>query len=767
LRCRFVVAILERIPTELEHKVIENKKLNKPPIEEEVEELNKKSGLTQKKKTETSVDISSNDDNNYRVRTRNNDSFREPWEEEQSLTLVRDKVKENSVGAKLTRYNEGEVARLILQSIPQESQVTSAKFEGPNIALYTKNVKFSLTELTYYLSSLSKALKKRFVIRTDPSIRMEEDETRKNVVKLLPKDVLVSAVFCDDATGEVVVEVNKPEIVTPDIALEIAQSTGWIPHTRLSPHIPSTTLNTIHSTLKSSAKERTIFLQQLGNMIFRRPLTELGNSTSDLNRNHECVQPRASAERGFQGGHTPSWSISKEVMLFCLGGVKQVGRSCFIVVTPESKVILDCGINPGASAGLDAYPRLDWYNFNLSDIDAVIISHAHIDHQGFLPALFKYGYDGPVYCTEPTLPLMTLLQTDSIKISKSNGTFLNYEARDVNEVIKHCITLPYGKPTDISPDITITLNNAGHIMGSATIHLNISGAHNILYSGDYKYAKTQLLDSAMSIYPRVETLITESTYGSSSDVMPDQAAVYGTFTQSINKTLREGGKVLIPVPAVGRAQEIMLVIDKEMREGRLIEAPIYIEGMISEASAIHMSYAHYLGYDVRRSVSQGINPFESDYFTIVNGASRRDEVFNDVNPAIVMATSGMLEGGPSVEYFKEIAPYSRNKIIFVSYQINGTLGRRVIDGAMAEVSMLDKAGKLKVIPVKCETLKIDGFSGHSDFNQILNFVSRVKPRRVLVNHGEKSKSENVASVIHHKLKIRSNVPDNREILKLR
>jgi uncharacterized protein len=271
----------------------------------------------------------------------------------------------------------------------------------------------------------------------------------------------------------------------------------------------------------------------------------------------------------------------------------------------------------------------------------------------------------------------------------------------------------------------------------------------------------------MSIYPRVETLITESTYGSSSDVMPDQAAVYGTFTQSINKTLMEGGKVLIPVPAVGRAQEIMLVIDKEMREGRLIEAPIYIEGMISEASAIHMSYAHYLGYDVRRSVSQGINPFESDYFTIVNGASRRDEVFTDVNPAIVMATSGMLEGGPSVEYFKEIAPCSRNKIIFVSYQINGTLGRRVVDGAMAEVSMLDKAGKVKVIPVKCETLKIDGFSGHSDFNQILNFVSRVKPRRVLVNHGEKSKSENVASVIYHKLKIRSNVPDNREILKLR
>jgi uncharacterized protein len=727
----------------------ESQKLNKARIEEQEKLVDKQSGDAPTRDKGTNTNGSDNDSNN-----------RKHKHQVQPIIPKKDKENENPFAAKLTTDSEGEVAKTILQSIPTESQVTSAKFEGPNIALYTKNAKFSLTELTYYLSSLSKSLKKRFVIRTDPSIRIAEDETRKAVVKLLPKDVLVSAVFCDDATGEVVLEVNKPEVVSPELVVEIAVSTGWVAHTRLSPHIPSAILNTIHSTLKSSAKERIIFLQELGNRIFRTPLAE-GNNGSGNN------QLNAAAESYSRGGQTQSWSMNKEVMLFCLGGVKQVGRSCFIVVTPESKVMLDCGINPGESRGLDAYPRLDWFNFSLSDLDAVVISHAHIDHQGFLPSLYKYGYSGPIYCTEPTLPLMTLLQMDSIKISKSNGTYLTYEGRDVNEAIKHCITLPYGKPTDISPDITITLNNAGHIMGSATVHLNISGAHNILYSGDYKYAKTQLLDSALSIYPRVETLITESTYGSSTDIMPDQSVVYATFTHSINKTLTEGGKVLIPVPAVGRAQEIMLVIDKEMREGRLIESPIYIEGMISEASAIHMSYAHYLGYDVRRSVSQGINPFESEYFTQVNGLSRRDELLNDESPAIIMATSGMLEGGPSVEYFKEIAPSPRNKIVFVSYQINGTLGRRVIDGTMTEVSMLDKSGKVKVVPVRCQTHKIDGFSGHSDFNQILNFVSRIKPKRVLVNHGEKSKSENIASAVYHRLKIRSSVPDNREIIKLR
>jgi uncharacterized protein len=674
---------------------------------------------------------------------------------------------------KVTTQSEEAVSKIILKSIPSDSRITFVRFEGPNIALYTKNPKFALTELTYFLSSLSKTLKKRFIIRTDPSSRLPEDQTRQAVVKLLPKDVQVSAIFCDDATGEVVLEVSKPEAIDPNMLVQIAQSTGWIAHTRRSPHIPSSSIITLHSTLKSSAKERTEFLQKLGKRVFREPLivsSVNGNDTvpRQQQQRQQTTTITTTATSEPRSNKPQSWSTSREeVMLFCLGGVKQVGRSCFIVVTPETKVMLDCGINPGEMSGLDAYPRLDWFNFDLDDLDAVVISHAHIDHQGFLPTLFKYGYRGPVYCTEPTLPLMILLQTDSVKIANSNGTYLPYATRDVNEVIKHCITLPYGKPTDISPDVTITLNNAGHIMGSATVHLNISGAHNILYSGDYKYAKTQLLDSAVSMYPRVETLITESTYGNTTDVMPDQQSVYRGFTESINKTLMEGGKVLLPVPAVGRAQEIMLVMAKEMKEGRLIESPIYIEGMISEASAIHMSYAHYLGSDVRKSVSQGINPFQSEYFTVISGYGKRDDILNDENPAIVMATSGMLEGGPSVEYFKELAPNPKNKIMFVSYQINGTLGRRVLDGAMSEVSMMDKSGKVKVVPVRCQTQKIDGFSGHSDFNQIMNFVSRIRPKRVLVNHGEKSKSENVASAIYSRLKIRSGVPDNREIVRLR
>src|SRR5919197_4574061 len=215
---------------------------------------------------------------------------------------------------KVTTESEEAVGKIILKSIPSDSQITLVRFEGPNIALYTKNAKFALTELTYYLSSLSRTLKKRFIIRTDPSVRLPEDQTRQAVVKLLPKDVLVSAVFCDDATGEVVLEVSKPEAIDPNMLVQIAQSTGWIAHTRRSPHIPSSSINTIHSTLKGSAKERTDFMQKLGKRIFRGSLV-IGNGNGNGSAHPQIAEPGLIKPQ--------SWSTNKEeVMLFCLGGVK-------------------------------------------------------------------------------------------------------------------------------------------------------------------------------------------------------------------------------------------------------------------------------------------------------------------------------------------------------------------------------------------------------------------------------------------------------------
>ena len=209
------------------------------------------------------------------------------------------------------------------------------------------------------------------------------------------------------------------------------------------------------------------------------------------------------------------------------------------------------------------------------------------------------------------------------------------------------------------------------------------------------------MEAAATEFPRVETVITESTYGGADDVMPSRAEAEEHLTQIINSTLERKGKVLIPVPAVGRAQEIMLILDGYMKRGLMKEAPVFIEGMISEATAIHTAYPEYLGREVRHSIlHEEVNPFQSDYFTIVEHPSVRQSIIEG-EPCIVLATSGMLEGGPVIEYFKNWADNEKNTIIFVSYQIEGTMGKRVQKG-VSEVTMMDNEGKMAVVQVKLQ-----------------------------------------------------------------
>jgi hypothetical protein len=431
--------------------------------------------------------------------------------------------------------------------------------------------------------------------------------------------------------------------------------------------------------------------------------------------------------------------------------------------------LIDCGINPGARHPSEAFPRLDWANITLDQIDAVVIGHAHFDHTGFLPVLLKYGYKGPIYCTEPTLPMMNLIQLDSIKVTAAQGKMPMYSERDVFQVMRQTITLPYGVVTDISPDIKLVLSNAGHILGSATCHFHIgNGDHNFVYSGDIKYGRSMLLESAYTNYPRVETLLIESTYGAKEDIQPSRQEVETAFVTSVNSVLKDGGKVLIPIPAVGRAQELMMVIDKYMKSGELTEAPVFMEGMIQEATSIHESFPEYLVRELKQKILEtDDNPFDSEYFTNVEHPNDRDEPLREGAPCIIIATSGMLEGGPVLDYFRNIAPHKQNKLLFVSYQVNGTLGRRVMDGAR-QVSILGKGGKIEVIPINCGTERLDGFSGHSDYNQLMGFVQKLRPklRRVLVNHGEKRKSENLSMSIRRMYRVTSHYPQIQEAIKL-
>ncbi|HME18466.1 MAG TPA: beta-CASP ribonuclease aCPSF1 [Nitrososphaerales archaeon] len=623
----------------------------------------------------------------------------------------------------------------ILNNIPAEAGITRIEYEGPRIALYTRNPAF-LHKNSYVVSEIVNSLKKRVVTRTEKSIRKPENEARQALEKLVPHEAGVTSYFFDDALGEITIEASSPKTLSQEAGFDLGaamEQTGWKVKVRKAPHIPSTAIQNVYYAWKAGSDIREKFYRDLGESIFRPRLTS-----------------------------------TEHVTIKTLGAFQEVGRSCLLIETSESKVLLDCGIHPGARNAWDAYPRLDWADISPGDLDAIVISHAHLDHMGFLPAMFKYGYDGPVYCTEPTLPLMTLLQSDFVKIAQIEGGRLIYDQKDIRDTVQHAITLPYSTVTDISPDIKLVFNNAGHILGSATVHLHIGeGAHNIVYTGDYKYGRTQLFDSATWNYPRVETLITESTYGAKEDIMPIREEVEMNFVNAINDILRTGGKVLIPIPAVGRAQEILLVIDQYMRSKVLVEAPVFMEGMISEATAIHVSYADYLSRELRAKIlEEGVNPFASEYFTEVEHPSNREEAFRE-GPAIILATSGMLEGGPVLDYFENIAPSEKNKILFVSYQVQGTLGRRVLDGS-SQASLMDEGGKIKIVDVNCAVQKIEGFSGHSDYNQIIRFIGKVRPKlqQVLVNHGEKRKTENLAYAIQRIYRVPTLHPAVQEAIRV-
>lgn len=628
-----------------------------------------------------------------------------------------------------------EISQYILEHVPKEAEVTRIEYEGSTLAVYTKRPEI-LVEQSSVIANIVNVIRKRIVIRSDPSVRIQEVEAEKIARDIVPAEAEVTDINFDPSLGEIIIDAKKPGLVIGKngaVLQEIIRQTKWRPHVLRSPPLKSKIVTHMRHYLHSESKERERVLRTIGERIFRPKSFEVG-----------------------------------DVRITALGGVQEVGRSAFLLQTRESNVLLDCGVNPGSSRPFEAFPRFDNPAFELESLDAVVISHSHLDHCGLVPFLYKYGYDGPVYCSAPTSNLMTLLQLDYLDVAGKQGTTPFYDQKDVRECVLHTLPLRYGVVTDIAPDVRLTLHNAGHILGSSMVHLHVGeGLHNVVYTGDYKYSRTMLLEAATTEFPRVETVITESTYGGPDDVMPSRVEAEERLTSIVNQTLERKGKVLIPVPAVGRAQEIMLILDGYMKRGLMKEAPVFIEGMISEATAIHTAFPEYLGREVRNSIlHDGINPFQSDYFTIVEHPSVRQEII-DGQPCIIMATSGMLEGGPVIEYFKSLADNENNTVVFVSYQIEGTMGRRVQKG-LNEVMLMTAEGKMDVVKVRLRVDSIEGFSGHSDRRQIFNYVThlRPKPERVVVCHGERAKCLSMANFIERRCEIRSFAPALMETFRL-
>ncbi len=386
---------------------------------------------------------------------------------------------------------------------------------------------------------------------------------------------------------------------------------------------------------------------------------------------------------------------------------------------------------------------------------------------GLIPYLYKMGYRGPCYMTLPTRDIAALLQLDLIGVAYKKAQFPIYKADDIKEMVRHSICLDYGEVTDITSDIRITFYNAGHVLGSAQTHINIgNGLHNFVYTGDTKYGKTRLLDPAANRFPRVETMQLESTYGGKQDVLPSLREVEEKFIALVQETIAKKGKILLPELGLGHSQETMLRVEEAIRQGALPRIPVYIDGMIWDINAIHTAYPDFLSANVRNKIFQDNNPFLSDIFRRIGSPAERKEVLEGPS-CIIIATSGMLNGGASVEYFRHLADNPNNLIVFGCYQAAGSLGRQIKEGA-AEVNLGSDYNN-ETVKVKLRVETMYGLSAHSGRNELLQFISRMspKPKKIIINHGEISKSLDLASTLYRSNQVETTVPKNLETTRLK
>src|SRR3989338_5819428 len=620
-----------------------------------------------------------------------------------------------------------EIVDKVKDSFPKDV-IDRVELEGCEIVVYTKDKIFFL-DVNEQVKELVSELKKRIEVRLDNSMCDSPESAKEKITAIVPQEALIKDIRFEPERSLVIVTAGKPGLVIGrggETFRKIKEDTLWVPKIERSPEITSNIVKSIRQLMTEEVKWRIKFLKQVGKNIF-----------SEKTTNRDWVR------------------------VFCLGSFREVGRSCILVETPKSKVLMDCGINTGGS-GSNMYPFINAKEFDLSELDAIILSHAHMDHCGFIPYLYEYGYDGPLYCTTPTLDLVTMLTMDYIDVMQKNATQPLFTAKGVKEAVKHAITLDWNEVSDVGPDVRLTFQPSGHLLGSSLVHLHVGqGLHNIVYSADLKFTRTRLFDPAFTNFQRIETLFVESTYGAQDDIMPSRMDAEEQLMKVINQTVERKGVAIIPSFAVGRAQEIMAILDAHK-----FEYPVFLDGMIWDATAIHATYPEYLSNLMERKILQGENPFTNPIFKRIGSQADREKSWVE-KPAVIISTSGMMEGGPIMSHLQNLGEDKKNSLIFVGYQGEGTMGRRIQRG-WKEVP-INANGKTNAMKLELDVTTVGGLSGHADVKELINYINRLasKPERIITNHGENGKPLQLASNLHRLFRIETLAPKNLETIRLR
>lgn len=441
------------------------------------------------------------------------------------------------------------------------------------------------------------------------------------------------------------------------------------------------------------------------------------------------------------------------------GGCQEVTGSCTQIKTANANFLVDCGLFQGRAENEDK--NYQGFKFEGKDIDFVLLTHAHLDHCGRLPLLFKAGFNGPIYCTAPTKELAKIILLDSAKISeheaKSNRTPSLFRQEDVPMIYEHMKVIDINKEIKLTNDIKIETKDSGHILGAVSFKITIKDGGKekiVVFSGDVGNVPAPIVKDT-EYFDKAHALVIESTYGGR--IHEPSAWRHKLLMQAINYVHKTNGTLLIPAFALERTQELLYSLNHLVEEGFVQPLPVFFDSPLAiQATAIYKTFAKkYFDKEALAKLKKDPDLFNFPGLKVVNSSQESRNIFRSKKAKIIIAGNGMLTGGRMPNHLVSFLPDPNSLLLIISYQPENSIGRKLISGE-TKVRIMNK-----MVNVKAKVRAIGAFSSHADQPQLLHFVKKInviKPKNIFINHGEEQSALSLAEGIKQKLNLSSSIP---------
>ncbi len=443
-----------------------------------------------------------------------------------------------------------------------------------------------------------------------------------------------------------------------------------------------------------------------------------------------------------------------------LGGALEVGASSILIKLDNRNILLDCGIRQKNNK--DKLPDFSLIT-EFGGIDAIVVSHAHLDHIGSLPVISKEYPAAKIYMNGMTKDLTRVLLYDSLKImSYQEGEIPVFSEDDVCNMLSRVVLVPYQNEVSIFDNITLTMYMAGHIAGASSCYLK-SREGTIFYTGDFSIFPQQAINGMSIPKLRPDIVISEATYGDRLHANRESEGM--RLVNAINEIIDKNGKALIPVFALGRSQEVLLLLKKAMNKGQLRKVVVYVDGMVRNINNVFQNNPLFLKESLGKKILRGIDIFYNDNVLMVEDDKMRDKIISDNKPCIIVTSSGMLSGGMSEFYASKLVTNKDNGIILTGYQDEESNGRMLLD--LLDMPIEERRLKLNdtVYNVVCSIDKV-GLSAHADKQEMKSLFEMLRPKYIILGHGEESVIENFAMEVTKEIHSMVYTPSVSEVLDL-